>query len=57
MTPVIFAAFFAADSVMLENIVYLSFTKYYFHYAGEHWWFENEQDALMFTLQWGEYIG
>ena len=31
-------------------------TKFYHHYAGRHWWFENEQDAIMFKLRWGEYV-
>ena len=30
--------------------------KFYYHYAGDHWWFQNEQDAIMFKLRWGEYL-
>jgi len=26
---------------------------FYYHYASRYWWFENEQDALLFTLKWG----
>ena len=28
-------------------------TFFYHHYAGSHWWFEDEQDAIMFKLKWG----
>jgi len=31
-------------------------TKFYHHYAGRHWWFESEQDAIMFKLRWGKYV-
>lgn len=30
-------------------------TRFYHHYAGDHWWFEDEQDAIMFQLKWGDY--
>ena len=26
--------------------------KYYWHYAGGFWWFENEDDATLFVLRW-----
>jgi len=29
--------------------------KFYHHYSGSHWWFENAQDAVIFKLKWGNY--
>ena len=29
---------------------------FYWHYSSDHWWFENEQDAIMFKLRWGKYV-
>ena len=26
--------------------------RFYFHYTNTRWWFENEQDALAFSLTW-----
>jgi len=27
-------------------------SSFYFHYTKPNWWFENETDALLFTLTW-----
>lgn len=27
--------------------------RFYHHYTNTRWWFEDENDALMFTLKWG----
>lgn len=27
--------------------------KFYFHYSNKNWWFENQDDALAFSLAWG----
>jgi len=26
--------------------------KFYHHFAGDHWWFEYKEDAVMFNLKW-----
>jgi len=27
-------------------------TRYYYHYTNTRWWFEHEQDAMLFALKW-----
>ena len=30
-----------------------SYRFFYHHYTNTRWWFESEQDAIMFALTWG----
>ena len=27
--------------------------RFYWHYTNTRWWFEKEEDAMMFALKWG----
>lgn len=32
---------------------YQSDGRFYHHYTNTRWWFEREEDAMMFSLRWG----